>query len=133
MIHKSIPKYNVNNAFALSNAIISGNSNEIILTYKERIEDGDEPIFIINTLTSVFKLAVLINSCKKNGMYKTDIADTLKIHPFRVQKISEILEGKSTEKLYSIIDNLSKLDKNIKTGKIDKKIGLDLFILELIK
>ena len=58
-----------------------------------------------------------------------DIASTLKVHPYRVKLA---LEANYPDfELKDILKKLHNLDYEIKTGKVDKIVGLENFLLHL--
>ena len=65
-----------------------------------------------------------------NGYTENDIAKILNIHPYRVKLASQNSRKYDSDILIDYLKQLSDLDINIKTGKIDKNLGLELFILK---
>ena len=55
----------------------------------------------------------------------------LSIHPFRIKKALEKGRMFSSEILLSYIKQLAELDYQIKNGGINKRLGLELFLLGL--
>jgi hypothetical protein len=60
---------------------------------------------------------------------KEEIATYFKVKPGRAYYMMEAARKIKEENLKSLIKRVSDLDYNIKSGKIDKKLGLQLFIL----
>ena len=133
MVDESIGDYVKEDAFALSNAIINGDSHEIISAYKEKISNGEIPSRVIGNITIVLSLAKLISAHQQQGKTNSEIAEVLHIHPFRVKKSAELIANTSVERLNILIEELAKLDKDIKIGKVDPRLGLDRFVLDLIR
>ena len=59
------------------------------------------------------------------------IAKELDVHPYRVKKTLETVSKYSLEDISKVLDELSKLDVDIKTGKIEDKTGFELFLLRV--
>ena len=66
-----------------------------------------------------------------NGYTENNIASILKIHPYRVKLAAQNSKKYDSDILLNYISKLANLDINIKNGKIDKKLGLELFIISL--
>ena len=65
----------------------------------------------------------------KMGFSENDIVSKLGVHPYRV-KLSNNVDINLDECTF-YLKKLSVLDEEIKTGKIDKKVGFQKFILGL--
>ena len=132
-IESSIGEYQNDNIFALSNSLTSNSIPEIIKTYREKLNSGEEITAIISQIASIYNLVYKVMIYQKAGYSIQKISDDLKIHKFRIQKSLDIIYSTSEIKIKNIIYKLANLDKNIKSGIIDPKIGMDNLILELIK
>ena len=68
---------------------------------------------------------------KEQGLNNNEIATTLTVHPYRVKLALE--EGIKYQKktLLNFILKLANLDNDIKTGKINAELGVELFILNV--
>lgn len=127
LISKSLE---VNN-FKLIDAIINKNKNEAILLYQDRIKLNEEPIAIIIALANQIRIMYQVKQLYLNGYTENDIASILKIHPYRVKLANQNSKKYDSNILLNYLKQLADLDISIKTGKIDKQLGLELFILAL--
>ncbi|NQZ29541.1 MAG: DNA polymerase III subunit delta [Mycoplasmatales bacterium] len=133
VIEKSISTYVSEDYFALANAIIEKDAYAIATAYKDRMFAGDEPLLLIGQIASTLLLANKVNNYKQTGMTTREISDVTRIHIFRVKKANELLMKTNPIVLKELINDLAKLDIDIKTGIIDSKVGLDKFILNFMK
>jgi DNA polymerase-3 subunit delta len=62
-------------------------------------------------------------------MSKDDIATYFKVKPGRAYYMIEAAKKINDNTIKNLIERITKLDFDIKSGKIDKKLGLQLFIL----
>ena len=122
--------YEVNN-FKLIDAIISKNKSLAYTLYKERIELNEEPIAIIISVANQVRIMYQVKELYALGYTENDIAKELGIHPYRVKLAAQNARKYVSEVLLDYLKQLSDLDIGIKTGTIDKNIGLELFILGL--
>ena len=117
------------NIFDLSNAILNKNHKEAFECYNDLIKTGEEPIRILALLANQFSLIYESKLLSESGKDSKTIADILKVHPYRVKLA---LESKFVkEEVKDIIKNLHELDYEIKSGKTDKNIGLDNFLIHI--
>lgn len=133
MIETSIGDYVKEDSFALANALTNGDTHEILRAYSERKKALEEPTFLIGQISSVLSLALQVNSLRRQGLTNQDISDKTKIHIFRIKKASDLIARNSIEKIKDLVIKLAELDADIKTGKIEDQMGLDNFILEVVR
>lgn len=127
LISKSLE---VNN-FKLINAIINGDKLNALNLYHERIKLNEEPIAIIVTLANQIRIMYQVKQLYLDGHTENSIASILKIHPYRVKLANQNSKKYDADKLLTYLKKLADLDINIKTGRIDKTLGLELLIISL--
>jgi len=127
LTHKNIDT----DIFNLIENIIKKNKTEALESYKEMLLLGEEPIKIIIMLANQFRLIYQARNLYKKGYSEKDISSLLNIHPYRIKLA--LIKGKEFQDqlLLSYLEKLSELDIKIKTGVIDKELGLELFILNV--
>ncbi len=133
MVEVSIGDYQIDDNYALANAISSSDKHATILSYNKLLKDNTDPTLIISKISGILNLAILVLAYKEKNIPNQQIADETKIHIFRIKKSVELVDNTSPERLKSIVIMLADLDKNIKTGTVNKDKALDSFILNLIK
>lgn len=62
---------------------------------------------------------------------ENNIASILKIHPYRVKLANQNAKKYDADTLLTYLKKLADLDIDIKTGQIDKTLGLELLIISL--
>lgn len=117
------------NVFDLSDAIMKKDFKKIFSCYNDLMILKEEPIKIIALLASQFTLVYQSKLLSKEGFMSKDIASTLKVHPYRVKLALET--NYPDFELKDILKKLHNLDYEIKTGKVDKAVGLENFLLHL--
>ncbi len=119
------------NNFKLIDAIINKNKNDAFTLYQDRIKLNEEPIAIIIALANQIRIMYQVKQLYLNGYTENNIASILKIHPYRVKLANQNSKKYDSNILLNYLKQLADLDISIKTGKIDKQLGLELFILAL--
>lgn len=117
------------NIFDLINAIVRKDINKSLELYDDLILINEEEIKLIVTLANQFRLIYQVKNMFKSGYTEADIARVLGVHPYRVKVANEVCISNYDNIRY--LKSLSKLDEDIKTGKIDKREGFTNFILGL--
>jgi len=118
------------NTFTLLDYIVKNDKNKALEIYYELIKMNEEPIKIITILANQFRIMYQSKELLKKGLSEKNIAETLKIHPYRVKLAIQNGRKYSSELLLQYISDLADMDINIKTGKTDKSLALELFILK---
>lgn len=117
--------------FKFIDNIISKEKEAVMTSYTEMIKEGEEPIKIIALLASKFRLMYQASELTKIGCSQQDISSTLNTHIYPVKLAINSGLKYNSKLLLKYLKKLSDLDIEIKTGKIDPILGLELFILDV--
>ena len=127
LTHKNIDL----DVFKLIDYIITKNKEKALELYNELLKNGSEPIAIIVMLSNQFRIMYQTKELIKKGYTEKDIAKIINIHPYRVKLALQNSRQYQSNLLLKYLENLSDLDIKIKSGNIDKYLGLELFILNI--
>lgn len=127
LVHKTLDL----DIFHFIDTIINRRKEEAMEIYEEMLLYNEEPIKIIVMLANQFRLMYQAKVMTSKGYREADIAKELNVHPYPVKLALQKSRGYDLERLLAILDELSNLDYQIKSGKIEKTLALDLFILGL--
>lgn len=125
VISKSIE----DNVFELTNAIMEKNEARIIKIYKDLLLSGEESIKLIVLIANQLRLILQVKLMIKNGYKESEMASIISEHPYRI-KLAIKSKFKIKELIY-YLDELEELDYNIKSGKVDKDFGLEMFLYNI--
>ena len=117
--------------FGLIEAIVLKQKEKAMMMLDEMIKIGEEPLMILIMLANQFRIIYQAKELYQKGYTEKNIASMLSIHPFRIKKALEKGRMFSSEILLSYIKQLAELDYQIKNGGINKRMGLELFLLGL--
>lgn len=115
--------------FALTDSVITNNIDKSITLYNKFMDKNYEPIYIIGLLGNQFTLLYQVKKLYNMGKSNNEIASILGVHPYRVKLAIQNSYYYTEEDLIKYIYKLGNLDKDIKTGNIDKTLGLELFLI----
>ena len=115
--------------FALTDSVITNNIDKSITLYNKFMDKNYEPVYIIGLLGNQFTLLYQVKKLYNMGKSNNDIASILGVHPYRVKLAIQNSYYYTEEDLIKYIYKLGNLDKDIKTGNIDKTLGLELFLI----
>lgn len=126
----SLTHKNINlDVFKLIDNIVNHDKEKSLELYNELLKNGSEPIAIIVMLANQFRIMYQAKELIKKGYTEKDIASTINIHPYRVKLALQNSRSYDSKVLLKYLSDLAQLDIDIKSGNIDKNLGLELFIL----
>lgn len=118
------------NVFLLSESILNKRMNKIFSNYKDMISLSYDPIYLIAVISSQFRFYYQVKMCMKQMMSEDKIASYLKAHPYRVKLTCQIVQNISINRIMKILDACLQCDVDIKTGKRDKYLAFELFLIQ---
>lgn len=127
-VKKVVSKPLEDNIFKLLGAITENNKKQIFDIYEDILNTGEDPIKILVMIANEFRLIYEVKIM--NNLNEQELSTIMKIHPYRIKKAREKTYSYTKEKLEIILNKLSDLDYNIKSGNVDKYAGLELFLIE---
>ena len=123
---------NINNdIFKFINNIIMKKREKAIQNYHDMLLMGEEPIMIIVMLADQFRIMYQTKGLMMKGYSEKEIAEVIKVHPFRIKKAIQNSRNYTAFTLLKYISNLADLDIGIKNGTLNKNLALELFLLNL--
>lgn len=118
------------NIFLLIDNIVNKNKEKSIIIYHELLKMNEEPIAIVISLANKIRSLYQTKELFSRGYNDTDIASILGVKPGYLYYMRDSLKKYNSETLLVLLKKLADLDYDIKTGNINKDLGLELFILE---
>lgn len=126
-----VPK-NVNNEiYQLIKSIIGKDLNQIHTIYNHLVTHTKDPITIISLISNKFKELLSTYRLLKYGYSQSDIAKFYNVTTGKAYYLVQEAKSFRIQDLEFYVDKLAELDFQIKSGKIDKTVGLELFLLKL--
>jgi DNA polymerase-3 subunit delta len=118
------------NIFELIDCVLSQKVSKAMEIYHDLLKLNEEPVKILSLLASQFRLLYQVKELSKQGYSQQQIANHLKIHPYRIKLASQKVTQFSHEYLLKSLNELAEMDYQIKSGQYEKKLALELFILK---
>jgi DNA polymerase III subunit delta len=119
------------NVFILMDEIVKQRLDNALLILHDLLKQREEPIKIILLIARQFRMMLQIKELEHQGYSQQQIAGQIGAHPYAVKLASEQGRSYSLSKLSGMLSRLGELDYRMKSGKVDKTLGLELFILEI--
>lgn len=120
-----------NSIYDLVGSILKDNKEMAMKLYNKFIQNGMDASQIIVILSSQMRLLLQVKMLYNKGKSNQEIADILEIRNiYRVKYLVSDSYYYTEEMLIKYISKLADMDRDIKLGKIDGNIFLQLFIIE---
>lgn len=130
VIRQLVPRTLESNVFELTNAVMNKQINLAIQIYEDLLLMKHEPIALHALLVSHFRLMLQAKILRSKGLMEGQIAESLKVHPYRVKLSIQSANQIDMHDLIRLYRELAESDYNMKTG-----IGIkeNYFYLLLLK
>ncbi|MBB6673951.1 DNA polymerase III subunit delta [Cohnella nanjingensis] len=115
--------------FKLTEEIASLRTDRAVALYYDLLKQREEPIKLASLLVRQFRNMLFVKELGKTGYSPQQMAGQLGLHPYAVKITADQARGFSTERLTALLDRLAELDYAMKSGRVDKTLGLELFLL----
>lgn len=119
------------NVFDLTTAILNKDREKMFSIYHDLMVLNEEPVKLIVLIGNSMRLLYQVKLLDRKGYNDQEIAKMIGIKPFRLKYVRNSGKEFQIDELLRYLNELSLLDVKIKTGKIDKKLGLELFMLRI--
>ncbi len=115
--------------FRLTEEIAALRIDRAVALFRELLKRREEPIALTALLVRQFRNMLHVKELGRQGLSPQRIASETGLHPYAVRMLGEQARRFSTERLVRILERLAELDHDMKTGRIDKALGVELFLL----
>ncbi len=117
--------------FAFSRSLASRDKKEAYQAYRLLEQMGVDTLSLMGLLESQFRTLYQVKALMEKGYSKEKIASRLGYHPYRVQKTQELARFFSKKSIRSYLLLLEQYDYEMKSGKIDSDLLIDLLIMRV--
>lgn len=117
--------------FALVDAVVKKDVKKAFMIWQDFCVMHIDAIYMIALLAGQFRFLYEVKVLMMQGKLKGEIADILKAHPYRIQLAMQNVQHLSQNELIKMLSTLATLDQKLKSGSLDKKLGFEMFLLEL--
>ncbi|MDQ1912884.1 DNA polymerase III subunit delta [Paenibacillus sp. GD4] len=120
------------NIFLLIEHIVQLKLDQAFTMLNELLRRKEEPIKIVALIARQFRIMFQVKDLSQQGYSQQQMAAQLGLHPYAVKIAAGQANRFEMKRLAGILRQLGELDYQMKSGKIDKVLGLEMFLLKLI-
>ena len=118
--------------FRLSNAVSARSLPKALQSFRDlMVFNKNDTTGILGLLASQFRFMCQVKALNEQGYLIREIAERYNAKEYRITMTLRAAQGRSSRALLKILAKLSELDQDIKNGRKDAAMGLELFIIEV--
>ena len=118
------------NNFRFVDAVIKRNINDAVKMINDFKLFKIEPLILVSMLANEYRNILITKDLFQKGYSNQKIKESLGLVDWQVDKLIDSTYNYSLSELENKLLDLTKLDYDLKTSKIDKYLGLEMFILK---
>ncbi|MDF2721366.1 MAG: holA [Paenibacillus sp.] len=130
-VDKLVTRTTEQSVFILIDDIIRLRLERAFSILYELLKQREEPVKLVLLIARQFRIVLQVKELAKQGMSQQQMASQLGLHPYAVKVAAEQGQKYDIDKLEQLLAQLAELDYKLKTGKVDKVMGLEIFLLGL--
>ncbi len=130
-IEKGVVKSLHNNVFALVDSMGEGRADEALSIFNDMILENEPVQLIFHMIIRQFRMLILTKLYGEKGYSQGDISQKIGAPTFAVKKLISQTRNYSLADLNIILEKALDVDRAIKTGKMEWKLAVEMFISEI--
>jgi DNA polymerase-3 subunit delta len=117
--------------FKTIDSFASKNKKQSLMLLHQFLEDGENPLYLLSMITYQFRNLLIVKELMEKQKPYNVIVKQSGLHPFVAQKTYYMCSQFTLLELKKIYQKIFQIDLEIKTGKIDAEIALDLLVASI--
>ena len=117
------------NAFLLFNYLVDDKNMDAVALFRDLKTSSVEPVTLISMVANQFRLLNRVSYLSRKGYQPDDIAKELNINPIRAKILRKNSFVISAKRINQTLEDLYQLDKQIKSGLVDRYYSFELFLI----
>lgn len=119
------------NIFSFADSILKGNKKYAFTLYNNFILHGEKIFTMLSIISNKIRLIYQVKILSEDGKSDKEISKLLKVHEYPVKLARESSYSYSERRLLKIINDLSKLDLEIKSGETTGEVEFELLLASI--
>ncbi|MBO0793802.1 MAG: DNA polymerase III subunit delta, partial [Ktedonobacteraceae bacterium] len=116
--------------FDLTDALAQRNQRQALNILHDLLADGEPPLRLISTITTQVRSLLLVKELAQKGMRAAQIASSLGLAPFIVEKSMRQVGKFSAAQLEGTYRQLLETDAALKRSRLSPEMALDLLVVQ---
>jgi len=117
--------------FKTIDALAQKNKRQALNLVHKHLDEGDNALYILSMIAFQFKNLLVVKELAEKGLMYASIVKKSGLHPFVVKKTYFACNQFSFAELKEIYRKIFQVDLDIKTGKVEPELALDLLVSQI--
>lgn len=117
------------NVYQLVEAVIDNDKKRMFSCFKDLKYSSVQPSYLVSLLINKFQELYNVSILVKSNVSKNEIANIFNVSEGRAYYMMKNAKATTVSVMKKNLDLLNELELNIKSGKIDQNLGLELYFL----
>ncbi|WP_139490426.1 DNA polymerase III subunit delta [Brevibacillus dissolubilis] len=117
--------------FGMVEDVVTGRVSDAFRTLYDMLKTGEEPIKLMALFIRQFRMLLHTKTLAAQSYSAQSIAGMIKAHPYAVKKAMEQARYFDEAGLRRLLGILAEEDFRMKTGQVDKRLALEMFITKV--
>ncbi|UHA74217.1 DNA polymerase III subunit delta [Paenibacillus sp. 481] len=130
-IERLIAKTTEQNVFQLVEDIVRRRADRALAVLHELLKQKEEPIKIMALIVRQLRIMLQVKELTGQSFTQQQAASQLGLHPYAVKVAAEQARQYEPQVLARWLATAAELDYEMKSGRVDKTLGLELFIMRI--
>lgn len=118
------------NIFHMVDALGRRDTRRAMELVEKLLDDGQHPLYLLRMITRQFRILLQIKELLAKGTSSADMRALLGLHPFVVEKTTKQAPNFSLSQLEAIYHRLLELDVAVKSGEMEHRLAINVFVTE---
>jgi len=120
-----------NDIFKTIECLASKDKKQSLIYLNKHLENGDNSLYLLSMIAYQFRNLLIIKELIDKKKPYDVIAKKSGLHPFVVKKTFYLCSKFSMEQLKKIYQKIFQIDSDIKVGKIDPELALEMLVAQI--
>ncbi len=129
MVKRLITKNIEDNVYDITNAILAKKPSRALEVYRDLITYSEDPLRILSIIINKYREMIQVTTLLENDYTQDEVQRYFSVSSGRAYYMVQNAKGVKRDKIETHLEYLEQLDFNIKSGRIDKKHAVEMFIL----
>ncbi len=117
------------NVYEITNAILAQQTSRALEIYQDLITYSEDPLRILSIIITKYREMAQVKTLLEKGMSQEDIQRHFRVKSGRAYYMVQNARGVPKDRIEDHLRYLEELDFYIKSGRVDKKHAVEMFIL----
>ncbi len=117
------------NVYEITNALLEGNHRRALEVYRDLTAYSEDPLRVLGVVVGKYREMMQVKTLLEKGYSQDDVQHHYNVKSGRAYYMVQNAKQVSRDRIEKHLKQLEDLDYSIKSGRLEKRLALELFIL----